>query len=46
MAVILRNVPIAENQSIVAVRGEGIVIHENQLVVWVAIRPKGIDVMT
>jgi hypothetical protein len=43
MAVILRNVPIAEDQSIVAVRGEGIVIHENQLVVWVAIRRKGID---
>jgi hypothetical protein len=43
MAVLLRNVPIVEQETTVKVRGKGIPILENQLVGWVAIRPKGIE---
>lgn len=42
MAVLLRNVPIIEKETTAFVRGKGIPIFENQLVVWLAIRPKGV----
>jgi hypothetical protein len=44
VAVIVHQVPIIEKETTVLVRGKGIPVLENQLVVWVAIRPKGVEV--